>query len=245
MPSTWQDALDAYQYPVDLSKFSDAENHPGWFVHSTGDGGRSETAEFEERFRRYGPNHLEAWYEVVFWKLYSQPNNRNRHTRNVIERLTQGTTASELWKLTQDYIEHPNRGTFQTLREEFFPTEVVATVATFPAFVCPEKFPMIDKHVTNWARANGPTHSYAAVDGPEIVEVPELGPNQTVVMEKNWGYVSSWVEWCQFTANLLTKATGCHWRARDVEMAVFAAQCGHLPLRPLIDLARDVQPLAP
>ena len=245
MPSTWQNALNAYQYQVDLSEFCDAGNHPGWFVHSTGDGGRSETVEFEDRFRRYGPSHLETWFEVVFWKLYSQPQRRDHHTRNAIERLNQGTTASELWKLTQDYIEQPCEGTFQKLRRKFFTSGVVATVATFSAFVCPEKFPMIDTHVTNWAQVEGPAHGYAAANGPELVEVPALGPNQTVVRESDWTYVSSWIKWCRFTADLLTKATECHWRARDVEMAVFAAHRNGLPLHPLVDLARDVPPFAP
>ena len=235
MLDTWQNALDAYQYDFDLKCFQDAANHPGWFDHSTRTGNRAETIEFEDRFRRYAPDNLEVWYEVVFWKLSSQEGRRDGTTQNVIRRLTNSrTTAGELWELTEEYIERPSRGTFKKLRSKFFTSDVVATVATFPAFICPERFPMVDTHVAKWARANGSVHSYAPISGPEIVKAPKLDRNKTVVKESDWEFVSSWVEWCRFTADQLSKATGSHWRARDVEMAVFTADLEKLTLRPLM-----------
>ena len=234
MPHTWQQALGAYRYPVNFTCFEDAANHPGWFAQGTGEGGRAETVDFENRFRQYGPNNLEAWYEVVFWKLFSQPNYRQRHTRSVIRRLSGGTTASELWELTQSYVERPSKTTFKELRQRFFTSDVVATVATFPAFVCPGKFSMVDNHVVKWARANGSKHDYGSVGGPTIVRVPEIGPNQTVVRGSDWSFVSSWITWCQFTADLLSEATQCQWRARDVEMAIFTADRTGLPLNSLV-----------
>ena len=234
MPQTWQYALSAYRYPVELALFEDAADHPGWFRHDTGKGGCEETVEFENRFRRFGPDDLEAWYEVVFWKLFSQPNHRQRHTRSVIRRLSGETTASELWELTQKYVERPCRTRFKELRRKFFTSDVVATVATFPAFVCPEKFPMVDNHAAKWAYANGSTHGYNSVGGPTIVAVPEIGPGQTVVKGSDWRFVSSWTAWCQFTAELLSKATAVRWRARDVEMAIFTADRMGLPLNSLV-----------
>ena len=117
----------------------------------------------------------------MFWKLFSQPNHRQRHTRSVIRRLSGETTASELWELTQIYVERPCRTTFKELREKFFPTDVVATVATFPAFACPEKFPMVDNHVAKWAQANGSKHDYASVGGPTIVGVLRLVPTRRLL----------------------------------------------------------------
>ena len=236
MPNSWQNALGAYRYGVDLTQFRDAAGYPGWFNHSTGTGGRSETAEFEERFRRYGPDNLEAWYQVVFWKLFSQPKFRQGHTRNVIRRLSGNTTASELWELTQSYVERPCRTRFRELRQKFFRSGVVATVATFPAFVCPEKFPMVDTHAAQWAYANACKHDYVSVGGPAIVAVPEISPNHTVVKESDWRFVSSWTAWCQFTAELLSEAAQNPWRARDVEMAIFTADRMRLPLESLVDL---------
>ena len=96
MRHTWQYALAAYRYSVDFALFGDAANHPGWFDHGTGEGGRAETVKFENRFRQYGPDHLQAWYEVVFRKLFPQLNRRESHTRSVIRCLFGETTASEL-----------------------------------------------------------------------------------------------------------------------------------------------------
>ena len=229
MLDTWQNALDAYRYPVDLDLFQDAANHPRWFDHSTGTGGRKETAEFEARFRKYGRDNLEVWAEVVFWKNFSQLRFANDHTQRVIERFEDnGTMAGELWELTEEYIERPSRGTFKKLRSKFFISNVVATVATFPAFICPERFPMVDTQVARWALTNGPAHSYAPTGGPEIAKAPKTG-----IHERHWPFVSSWMEWCRFTADLLSQATESHWRARDVEMAVFTAKRGNLPLEPL------------
>ena len=236
MPNTWQYALGDYRYPVDCALFESASDHPGWFAHSTGEGSRAETVEFEKRFRQYGPGNPEAWYEVVFWKLFSQQNHRQRHTQSVIRRLSGETTASELWELTRIYVEQPCRTTFKELRQKFFPTDVVATVATFPAFVCPEKFPMVDTHVARWAYANGPKHNYVSVGGPAIVGVPEISRNRTVLYGRDWRFVSSWIAWCRFTAELLSEATQNQWRARDVEMAIFTADRIGLPLNSLVDL---------
>ena len=68
----WHDALDSYRYPVDLREFSGRDRFPGWFGLNLEKGDRSETIQFENRFRKYAASHLEPWYEVVFWKMYSQ-----------------------------------------------------------------------------------------------------------------------------------------------------------------------------
>lgn len=83
MPHSWQKALDKYEYPVRLDGFEDRQIYPGWFKCDTDNGDRSSTMKFEERFRKLAPHHLEAWYEVVFWKMYSQ-GRRDYVTRNAI-----------------------------------------------------------------------------------------------------------------------------------------------------------------
>ena len=102
---------------------------------------------------------------------------------------------------------------------------------------------MVDTHAAKWAFANGSKHGFASVGGPAIVGIPEIGRNRTVVKESDWRFVSSWIAWCQYTAKLLTEATGYQWRARDVEMAVFTADRTGLPLNSLVDVAGDVRVL--
>ena len=217
MPHTWEKALDSYQYPVHLAVFEGAR--PGSFEYDTGNGDQAQTMEFETRFRERGPCNLEAWAEVVFWKLYTIPPARQKTTKQV---LASRVTAAELWQHCANYIEKPTLQSFQAFREKLFKEPVVATAATFPAFICPEKFPMVDKQVTKWARTEGTKHSYAAIGGPSFSRVPELGKKG--VRESDWAFVESWIDWCQFTAGILNQRTERHWRARDVEMAVFTAQ---------------------
>jgi hypothetical protein len=66
----WTAALARYRYPVDLRGI---HNAPDGFFGSQVDGDRSSTIAFEERFRTLAPGALEPWYEVIFWKIYSQP----------------------------------------------------------------------------------------------------------------------------------------------------------------------------
>ena len=71
MVRTWQHALDEYRYPVNLSDYEFATSEgPGWFELNLSKGDRVETIGFEKRFRGKAQTHLEAWYEVVFWKLF-------------------------------------------------------------------------------------------------------------------------------------------------------------------------------
>ena len=68
MPETWENALKAYNYSVYLPAFDDADKYPDWFQHidSPVAGDLEATKRFEDRFRELAPNHIEAWYEVVF-----------------------------------------------------------------------------------------------------------------------------------------------------------------------------------
>ena len=237
MPQTWENALSKYRYPdrgdgrLDLARFADAQDYRdcGWFEWSVDEGNLENTKAFELRFRELGPYNLEAWAEVVFWKLYTIPPGRQKTTRQV---LASRVTAAELWQHCTNYVEKPSPQLFRDFREKLFQDPVVATAATFPAFICPEKFPMVDKQVTKWAKTEGTKHNYAAIGGPSLSCVPELGKGG--LRESHWAFVESWIEWCQFTAGILNRLTECHWRARDVEMAVFTAQLKSLTLNPLV-----------
>ena len=225
MPHTWEEALSKYRYPdrrdrrLDLARFKDAKMYPGWFDWSTDEGNLTNTKAFEARFREHGPHSLKAWAEVTFWKLYTFGLSRDKTTRQV---LASDVTPGDLWQRCANYIEKRSPQSFRDFRATLFQEPVVATAATFPAFICPDEFPMVDKHVTEWARTEGKNHSYSAIGGPSFSWVPELGKG--VLLESHWPFVESWIEWCQFTASRLYELTGSYWRARDVEMAVFTAQ---------------------
>lgn len=225
----WERALNAYRYDADLTRFSGADQHPGWFGLNIDPGDPLQTMGFETRFRGQARRHLEAWAEVVFWKLYTMPPARNGAAQQVFERKVR---PAVLWGLCLDYVTNPNIESFRVFRNELFDTGV-ATAATFPAFICPERFPMVDTQTARWAIENGSQHGYSGVGGPDLECVPELGPGDTI-QESDWRFVETWLAWCRFTAWRLSQRTQRWWRARDAEMAVFAAQKRQLTLPPLV-----------
>lgn len=99
----------------------------------------------------------------------------------------------------------------------------VAIAATFPAFMAPERFPMVDTSVAQWATACLSRHNTADPTGPQLVRpaYPENG--STVLTLSDWPFIESWIHWCRHTASKLRSQTDFEWRARDVEMAVFSA----------------------
>ena len=222
-------ALAQYQYPVDLTRFTGALEDQNWFNVRIEPGDRIQTMEFEARFREHARFHLKAWGEVVFWKLYTIGIARNKTTQQVLD---SGVSPDELWSACTDYIENGSKESFEALRRKLFRSGV-AVAATFPAFICPERFPMVDRQVTRWASKNGHLHRYSGVGGPDLECVPAL--KQGVLTESHWQFIQSWIAWCRFTARELSQRTGFAWRARDVEMAVFTAQRSRsrLPLTPL------------
>ena len=280
MVETWEQALKAYRYPVNLAKYeSAAAEPPGWFEQNLSKGDRSETITFENRFRSQAQTHIEAWYEVVFWKNYSFGIVRDERTVGVMYRVYLSgalrqlkvikergeidksldemieeidldrtffkefgynrvdadkdveITAERLWDKCLLYIEKPSLESFQAFRNILFKNKVIATAATFPAFLKPDDFPMVDRQVARWARENGTVHDYAGCGGPTLVTRPDLG--ERVLTDRDWDFVQSWIEWCRFTAERLTDLTGSHWRARDAEMAVYTAQTKRRTLEPL------------
>lgn len=241
MPETWENALQAYSYSVDLSEFKDADKYPGWFQHTdspvTGD--PEATKKFEDRFRELAPHHLEVWYEVVFWKNYSQGMARDKvtrsaikHTGTVYDRIGVEVTSELLWSLCSHYATSRQSEVFSLLRGMLFDSGI-ATAATFPAFLDPDKFPMVDIWIARWSKANGAQHSYAKHGGPSLVTYSDLGDSR--LEDKDWNFVESWIDWCRYTKDILSERTERQWRARDVEMAVFTAQRseGRITLNPL------------
>ena len=222
MTQSWTDALAKYKYRFDLSRFClcRATEYKDWFEHKA-DGNRDDTMAFEARFRENARRHLEAWYEVVFWKMYSygdESSAREDRTIQVIKRTRRdATTSNALWDLCHSYVKEHSEKRFIEFRSKLFGSGV-SIAATFPAFLCPEQFPMVDRKVFEWSRRRGSDHSYKHCQGPDL-SIAQLCENVN-----DWRFVEAWIEWCRFTARRLSGLTGCEWRARDVEMAVFTDQ---------------------
>lgn len=226
--ATWERALCEYKYKVLFNRFGNLPDQPPDLYP----GNKEQTKDFEKRFRDRAPYHLDAWAEVVFWKLYSRnPGIAEKQAQKILA--NKCVSAEDLWTSCEAYTQNPTRDTFSTFRKKLFSTPVVATAATFPAFMSPETFPMLDKQVTTWACWHGELHQYSSINGPDLKCVPDLASG--TLRESHWPFIESWVAWCQFTAKILSQRSGCEWRARDVEMAVFTVQRskGRLCLKPL------------
>jgi hypothetical protein len=221
----WREALDAYRYPVTLSAYKFRHDHQGWFLQELGLGDRGETVEFEDQFRLQGPNALEPWFEVVFWKLASQPLIRNGTTQQIARNLKENTTAEELWCKCGRYIDCDALEAKTRFREflDLFNlrTASIATVATFPAFVDPDRFPMVDTRIAKWVSHEMDKHNQADPSGALLTR-PKV--KKGVLKINDFEFMTSWIQWCRHTARKLSPMEdGFPWRARDVEVAIFRA----------------------
>jgi hypothetical protein len=237
--SRWQRALDNYRYRVDLTEFADKPQFSGWFNCILETGNRDQTAEFENRFRTRAEDYLEPWFEVVFWKLYGTKVWRDKHTRKLIFNLRRsGTTAADLWSACSEFVRKPTTKSFKNFQGLFWGSNsrAIAVAATFPAFLAPDRFPMVDTRVAKWVAANMDRFNAANARGCQL-ERPAFPDNGTTVLTfSDWRFVESWVQWCRATSDNLAQDTGVAWRARDVEMAVFQAWGGKGEAHPAIIL---------
>jgi hypothetical protein len=240
LPNTWTKALAAYRYPVWLSDYIDRNLHPGWFVDDLSAGDCEQTKRFEARFRKLGPANIEAWFEVVYWKLYSQPLVRNGTTRTIFEGFKDRHIGSnDLHEALSAYVAAPSRDSFNAFRALFgFHTSVIAIVATFPAFQDPETHPMVDTRIAKWVEVCMKQHNAVDPNGPQLTKFPLTG---TVLTMSAFDAFQDWRQWCIRTARKLSAQTHTSWRARDVEMAVFHACGGRSGRHPAVHL----NPLSP
>ena len=225
MPHSWEDALQKYRYPVNLHEFVDAHDHSGWFNRNLETGDRKQTMQFEEYFRAHGREEIEPWYEVVFWKMYSQPSRRDNATRRVVMHLQNRVVSpEEIWGACFAYVKHAGRMSFDAFRRLFgFTTSVIATVASFLAFIAPDEYPMVDTRVARWVQCSFEAHNIADPHGPQLVPPRHPNAHTRVLTMADFEFVESWTNWCRYAALKLSNRTPTKWRARDVEMAVFQA----------------------
>jgi hypothetical protein len=231
MPSTWEKALRLYRWSVTFTDFKDAHQFPGWFSFDLAVGDRSKTIEFESRFRKHAQKDREAWLEVVFWKVYGIPLVRNGLTHAVNTNFqVRGISAESLWQACKNYISKPSKANFESFRQLFgFTAPVIAVAATFPAFIDPVSYPMVDTRIAKWVGKCMATHNEADRAGPQLIRPRFLDYSRPGVLAMtDYDFMRHWTLWCVHTAHKLTNHTSLKggWRARDVEMAVFRAWGG-------------------
>jgi hypothetical protein len=227
MPDSWTRALNLYCYPVDLGGYQRRNEFPGFFeILISGD--RNSTIAFENHFRENAPNNIAAYFEVVFWKLFSFPLVRQGSTNRIVDYVRNyDIKPNVLWDAVLQFIENQNIDNLKNIRKKLgIKARVLAITLTFPALACPEKIPMIDRQVARWVNLNSVNHS---INTKKTL----TNFNNMIIMDNDFNSYLNLIEWCKEIAEVLTSLSKQQWRARDVEMAVFTAQRNNLPLNPL------------
>ncbi len=229
MPDSWTAALKSYHYPVSLSKYGRAGEFPGFFTREIL-GDRASTIQFEDYSRANCDTKVEPYFEVVFWKMYSRAGLRDRVTERIVRHiLGQRVQASELLRALDRFVEVPSKDALDGLRAGLgIKMRVLAIALTFPAFLDPQRYPMMDMNTARWITANYLPHSRN-----RTVRLTAFKFGYTSLRYSDFDNYLHWVKWCRETAEILTPRTNRNWRARDVEMAVFTAQREGLSLNPL------------
>lgn len=239
MPHTWTETLLTYRYPVDLREFDDAKKYPGWFTFNSPVGDHQSTMEFEAHFREHAAEAIEPWLEVVYWKMYSQPATRgNKLVRRIaIHFEDNAITPQSLWAACRRYVADPTRQHFNSIRRLLgLKSGAIAVAATFPAFLKPDLFPMVDTRVAKWVGHCMLLHNAEDPSGPRLIRPPFVDSRRTVLTMTDFPFVGHWILWCRHTARKLTVYTSSEWRPRDIEMTIFTAWGGRHDQHPKFDL---------
>ncbi|MEI6293879.1 MAG: hypothetical protein WCP36_09350 [Methanomicrobiales archaeon] len=237
MPETWMKSLQKYSYPVNLSEYQPFSEYPMHFKKVIS-GDRASTIEFENYFRLHS-HEIEPWFEVVFWKLYSQKKIAVQTTKVIIRNMTANGIVDPitLTEKAKKFMQSESERDFENFRRSFnFSTTAIATIATFPAFLDPNNYPMVDTRVAKWVNSELASHNRVDTTGPQLIRSNFDGNfSYTTLHMNDFPFYLHWIRWTRHMAKKLSAATNFPWRARDVEMAVFTAWgnkgCSHPALR--------------
>jgi len=235
VPETWVNALKKYSYRVNLAEYESARNFPNFFNRQI-NGDRDSTMLFEDYFRA-NIQKIEVWYEVTFWKLFSQKRWRDNRTTELVQRLCPESkvTTRKLIPTLKSFIDDPDKNSFDRLRKLFFKSSVIATTATFPAFFDPDNFPMVDTRIARWVNSQLHVHNAKNPHAPQLTRSQYSPDKATALTMTDFMFYIDWINWIRYMSDRLSKLTKTKWRARDVEMAVFTAWgdrgCFHPRLR--------------
>ena len=110
------------------------------------------------------------------------------------------------------------REDFNSFRQMFrFKSNVIAIVATFPAFLRPHKFPMVDTRVAKWVNLHYKTFNSENPHAPQLIP-SEYGNNHsaTVLTMNDFSFYHRWIHWTRYVAKKLSSSAHKPWRPRDL-----------------------------
>ncbi len=220
MLNSWEKALNEYSYCVKLKNYERASEFSSFFDQSIS-GDRESTIALEKHFRTNAEDNIEAFFEVIYWKLYTQGGRGEHRTNEIVDFIQkEEITSEELWDSIQKFIESPEKDNLQNIRDMLgLTTPVLAVPLTLVAFANPKKFPMIDNRVASWINEN-----YSDHNANKRNKLTPFKKNYNVLRDNDFDNYLNWIYWSREVAQILTKKTELNWRARDVEMAIFTAQ---------------------
>ena len=140
-----------------------------------------------------------------------------------------------MWAACTNFVEAGSRTAFEELQTQLLVSRgSIPVVATFPAFMRPDRFPMVDRWIANWVVEY--LKEYPGEAGGLVPPSESFlrGKRTTLTVPADWPFYASWTEWCRAAARILADCTGSLWRARDVEMVAFANARSGLPILPAI-----------
>lgn len=237
MPDSWTRALQAYHYPVNLNDYHKKADFPDYFNRKIS-GDRLSTIAFEDYFRVHSSK-IQPWFEVVFWKMYSQKNHFQQQTDRIISQIPSCSAdqPERLLECAAQFMQSLEEREFEIFNMMLGYNSAVATVASFPAFLDPERFPMVDTRVAKWVNKHCDQFNAANANAPALLPFAFGTTSKSIVLiMRDFPAYIRWISWTRYTAALLSQKTGFHWRARDVEMAVFTAWGDRNTFHPVMKL---------
>lgn len=121
-----------------------------------------------------------------------------------------GPSAPRMWAACWDFVASGKREAFKDLQTSLF---IVAggipVAATFPAFMAPERFPMVDSWIAKWVLRYHDAYPAdpAAVHLVAPSEPFTSGRRKTLVASADWKFYCGWIEWCRAAASVLSENT--------------------------------------
>lgn len=227
----WENARKSYNWEVNLGCFKYKANYPGYFNRTiTLDNVEDLEKAFRVAIDRFGS--FEVAGEVCFWKNYRSPQ-KNSLTLHLLRHLKKQDNWKKFVEALIKVSNEPTYKNFMNFVDACNQRNGFATPLTFLAFYNPAKYPMVDRHIANWWTKNKSIHGRG--DSPIFSQRKD---GWIYNKESSWRAYMAWTEFCQEYAKRLSKCSAREWRARDVEMAVWAAQKkgqkGSILLSPLL-----------
>jgi hypothetical protein len=228
MCNNWIKAYGMYSWTVDLTHFRGRCNYPGYFNRVITP---NNVVVFENEFRKAikEADLFEIAGEVCFWKNYRSIRNQ-RTTQSLLNYLSCPANWGEFVRSIKEISNSPSYDNFMSLQRACNQPKGFAIPITFLAFYKPTEYPMVDKHIADWWVANRVKHGYET--SPRFCQRNDgwIQTYTTSQIRQNWSAYIAWKTFCDDYVVRIAKNCGFHWRARDVEMAVWEAEKNNISL---------------